>query len=357
MAVSVQEEITECIAPSVAAAMGGLVYVQDHEPGIRRESHTAGFRYVIPDGRELNDEAELTRIRKLSIPPAWADVWICPLPNGHLQATGRDAKGRKQYRYHQRWREVRDETKYERTLAFALSLPALRECVSRDLALPGLSREKVLATIVRLLETTHIRVGNAEYARDNKSYGLTTMRDRHVKIQGGTIEFAFRGKSGIRHTIDLHDKKLAKIVQRCRDLPGQHLFQYLDGANQRQSITSSDVNAYLRDMTGLPFTAKDFRTWAGSVWAAILLRELPPAANQRELKQQLTRVVEEVATRLGNTPAIARRCYMHPVLIEAHLNGSLREQFDSLPDDNPDDGLSPEETALVKFLQARGVEK
>jgi DNA topoisomerase-1 len=357
MAVSAQEEVTECIEPHEAAAMGGLVYVQDQEPGIRREHTAAGFRYFTPTGRKLTAEAELTRIRKLSIPPAWTEVWICPLPNGHLQATGRDAKGRKQYRYHQRWREVRDETKYERTLAFALGLPALRECVSRDLALPGLPRAKVLATIVRLLETTHIRVGNAEYARDNKSYGLTTMRDRHVKIQGSTIEFTFRGKSGIRHTIDLRDKKLAKIVERCRDLPGQHLFQYLDEENRRQSITSSDVNAYLRDMTGQPFTAKDFRTWAGSVWAASLLRAMPPAVNLRELKQQLTRAVEEVATRLGNTPAIARRCYIHPALIDAHLDESLREQFDALPDDAPAAGLDPEETALIRFLQARGVEK
>lgn len=352
MAVGVQEVETDCLTPSEVAEMGGLVYVQDQDPGITRKASAKGFRYFTPSGRELTDEAELLRIRKLAIPPAWADVWICLQADGHLQATGRDARGRKQYRYHQRWREVRDETKYERTLAFARSLPALRERVSRDLALPGLPREKVLATIVRLLETTHIRVGNVEYARENNSYGLTTMRDRHVTIQGSTIAFSFRGKSGIRHAIDLRDKTLAKIVQRCRDLPGQHLFQYLDADEQRQSITSSDVNAYLRDVTGQPFTAKDFRTWAGSVWAANLLRNVPPAATQRELKQQLVRVVEEVATRLGNTPAIARRCYIHPALIEAHLDGSLPAQFAALPEKAAIVGLAPDETALVGFLDA-----
>lgn len=341
----------ECVSPPEAAAAAGLTYVHDGEPGFSRVPDGEAFRYLWPDGRPVTDAARLARFTALGIPPAWREVWICARPDGHLQATGRDARGRKQYRYHPRWRAVRDETKYERTLAFAEALPALRERVARDLARPGLPREKVLAAVVRLLETTHIRVGNEEYARDNKSFGLTTMLDRHVRVEGGQIRFAFRGKSGIRHRVALSDRRLARIVQRCRDLPGQQLFQYLDEGGAVQDVGSADVNAYLRETTGQPFTAKDFRTWAGTVWAASLLRAMPPAASEREARRQLGRAIEAVAERLGNTPAICRKCYVHPAVVEAHLSGALRERLGPPPPDHPDDGLAPDEVSVIAFLK------
>ncbi len=352
-AAELTEELADCVSPPEAAAAAGLLYVRDGDPGITREADGEGVRYVAPDGRPVTDADELQRIKSLGIPPAWRDVWICTRPEGHLQATGRDAKGRKQYRYHPRWREVRDESKYERTLAFAESLPALRERVARDMARPGLPREKVLATVVRLLETTHIRVGNEEYARENKSFGLTTMLDRHVKVDGGQISFAFKGKSGVKHRVGLSDRRLARIVQRCRDLPGQQLFQYLDEDGAVQDLGSADVNAYLREVTGQPFTAKDFRTWAGTVWAASLLRGTPPAESEREAKQQLARAIEEVATRLGNTPTICRKCYVHPAVIQAHLGGALREQLGPPPPDDPGDGLAPDEVSVIAFLKGQ----
>lgn len=345
------DELAECVSPPEAAAAAGLTYVQDGEPGFARVPDGEGFAYLGPDGRPVTDDSQLARFKALGIPPAWREVWICARPDGHLQATGRDARGRKQYRYHPRWREVRDETKYERTLAFAEALPALRERVARDLARPGLAREKVLAAVVRLLETTHIRVGNEEYARDNKSFGLTTMLDRHVKVEGGQIRFAFRGKSGIRHRVALSDRRLARIVQRCRDLPGQQLFQYLDEDGAVQDVGSADVNAYLREVTGQPFTAKDFRTWAGTVWAASLLRAEPPAESEREAKRQLARAIEAVAERLGNTPTICRKCYVHPAVVEAHLSGALRERLGPPPADDPDDGLAPDEVSVIAFLR------
>lgn len=346
-------ELIDCLAPAEAAEAAGLTYVLDTGPGIGREPDGDGFRYLKPNGRPLTDEAELKRIKALGIPPAWREVWICPRADGHLQATGRDARGRKQYRYHQRWRELRDETKYERTLAFAAALPALRERIAHDLARPGLPREKVIAAVVRLLELTHIRVGNEEYARDNKSYGLTTMLDRHVSVEGGKLRFAFKGKSGVRHKVVLSDRRLAKLVQRCRDLPGQQLFQYLDEAGTVQDLGSADVNAYLREVTGQPFTAKDFRTWAGTVWAASMLRLEPQAASEREAKGQLARAIEAVAGRLGNTPTICRKCYVHPAVIEAHLDGSLRDALGPPPQDDPSDGLDPDEVNLIDFLKER----
>lgn len=354
MTATEQERVDECApapSPDVAAATAGLRYVNDGEPGIAREPAETGFHYRAPDGAEIADEAELKRFKSLGIPPAWSDVWICADADGHLQATGRDARGRKQYRYHPRWREVRDETKYERLGAFGRALPALRERVNADLARPGLPREKVLAAVVRLLERTHIRVGNAEYARDNKSYGLTTLRDQHVKVESGKIRFAFKGKSGVRHSISLNDRRLARIVQRCRDLPGQQLFQYLDDDGERQALSSSDVNSYLREITGQPFTAKDFRTWAGSVHATSLLRAAAPEERLRDAKRQVTAAIEQVAERLGNTPAVCRRCYIHPAVLEAYLEGSLHERTRAAA---PIPGLDPDEEALLALLDTLG---
>jgi DNA topoisomerase-1 len=257
------------------------------------------------------------------IPPAWTGVWICPDPRGHLQATGRDARGRKQYRYHARWRQVRDEDKYGRLAEFGRALPAIRRRIARDLRRPGLPREKVLAAVVKLLETTFIRVGNDEYARDNRSYGLTTMRDAHVRVSGSTVHFIFRGKSGVRHELELDDRRLARIVKQCRDLPGQELFQYLDERGAVVDIGSADVNAYLKDITGTDFTSKDFRTWAGTVLAATLLRDEEPSVTATAGKRAVVRAIDEVARRLGNTRAVCRKCYVHPAVIDAYLDGTI----------------------------------
>jgi DNA topoisomerase-1 len=337
-----------------AARAAGLRHVDDRGPGIRRVRAGSGFRYTDPDGKPVRLSEELGRIRSLAIPPAWTDVWICPNPAGHLQATGRDARGRKQYRYHPRWRAVRDETKYDRMIAFGQALPTIRERTERDLALPGLPREKVLATVVRLLETTLIRVGNEEYARENHSFGLTTMRDRHAEVSGSSVQFGFRGKSGVRHTIDVNDRRLAAIVKRCRDLPGQELFQYLDDHGRPHAIDSADVNEYLRQVTGQEFTAKDFRTWAGTVLAAAALQEFEAFDSQTQAKHNVMQAIESVAKRLGNTKTVCRKCYVHPGVIEAYLDGSLlqslsrrmQEEFQqSLRD------LRPEEAAVLAFLQ------
>ncbi len=294
------------------------------------------------------------RIRSLAIPPAWTDVWICSVANGHLQATGRDARGRKQYRYHVRWRTVRDETKYDRMIAFGQALPHLRARIEADLALPGLPRAKVLATVVHLLATTLIRVGNEEYVRANGSFGLTTLRTQHVKVEGSTVYFAFRGKSGVRHRLDIHDRRLACIVSRCRDLPGQELFQYLDDAGVSHAVDSADVNDYLREVVSAEFTAKDFRTWGGTLLAARALQELAGFESPTQAKHNVVAAIATVARRLGNTPAICRKCYVHPAVVAAYLDGSLlavlsgpgeRKESTALP------GLNPEETALLAFLQ------
>lgn len=297
----------------------------DTKPGITRRRAGKGFSYTGPDGEAVRDEETLRRIRNLVIPPAWTDVWICPIANGHIQATGRDAKGRKQYRYHSRWREVRDETKYEKLLEFGQALSAIRERTRRDLALPRLPRAKVLATIVSLFEATLIRIGNEEYARNNGSFGLTTMRDRHVQVSGSTVRFRFRGKSGIFHEIGLDDRRLARIVRNCRDLPGQDLFQYLDEDEQPQTINSADVNDYLRAITGGEFTAKDFRTWSGTVLASIALRDLKEYDSETEAKKNLVAAIESVASQLGNTPAVCRKFYIHPAIIDLYLEGKLCE--------------------------------
>jgi DNA topoisomerase-1 len=308
--------------------------------------------YVGPDGRTVHDRATLERIRALVIPPAWTGVWICPYPNGHLQATGRDARGRKQYRYHNRWREVRDEVKYGRLIAFAQALPRIRQQTDRDLARPGLPREKVLAAVVQLLEKTLIRVGNEEYARENGSFGLTTMKDGHAKIRGGKVRFEFRGKSGVEHAIDLEDRRLARIVKACRDLPGYELFQYVDAAGKRQVVDSADVNAYLRDITGEDFTAKDFRTWAGTVLAAQALAAVAAFKSNREAKRNVVQAIESVAKRLGNTKAVCRKCYIHPAILDAYMDGATIQTIKARAR-RARGTLSGEEAAVVGMIAHR----
>lgn len=340
--------------PAEAAEAAGLRYVRDDEPGIRRRRAGKHFRYIGPDGQPIQDQAELERIRKIGLPPAYTSVWICADPNGHIQATGRDAKGRKQYRYHPRWREVRDTTKYGRMISFGRALPHMRERVDRDLARPGLPREKVLAAVVRLLETTLIRVGNDEYARANQSFGLTTMRDRHVEIAGSTMRFRFKGKSGKHHSISITDPRLARIVRRCKEIPGYDLFQYIDDQGQRQDVRSEDVNAYLREISGERFTAKDFRTWAGTVLAAFALHELDPGPTSAQTRKNIVRAVEQVAERLGNTPSICRKCYIHPEVLNAYLDGSLLQTLQQRAR-NADlvAGLDSQEQAVLRLLQER----
>jgi DNA topoisomerase-1 len=341
--------------PIASARAAGLRYVYDTKPGITRHRHAEAFRYTGPDGKPIRDKATLARIRSIVIPPAWTDVWICPLPNGHLQATGRDARGRKQSRYHPDWRSTRDQAKYEHMLAFSAALPAIRARVQHDLALPGLPREKVLATIVRLLETTYIRVGNESYARENHSFGLTTLRRRHVTIDGAKLTFNFKGKSGVAHTINLTDRRLARIVKACHDTPGYELFDYLDHDGNPHAIGSTDVNAYLNEVTGQHFTAKDFRTWAGTVLACTLLRacETCEEPSQTFLKKNVVATVKSVAQRLGNTPSVCRKCYVHPAVLDAYLNGSLPHILRQLPtkqsSSHPGD-LTPDESALIHLL-------
>jgi DNA topoisomerase-1 len=339
-----------------AARVAGLRYFSDESSGLRRKRAGKGFAYYTANNNLVRDRETLKRIKSLAIPPAWTDVWICPHPNGHLQATGRDNKGRKQYRYHARWRNVRDENKYDRMLEFGQVLPKIRKRTERDLAKPGLPREKVLAAIVRLLETTLIRVGNEEYARNNNSFGLTTMRDKHVRVDGGEIRFRFRGKSGVKHDVDLTDRQLATIVKRCRDLPGQELFQYLDESGQQQIIGSADVNDYLREITGSDFTAKDFRTWAGTVLAALALQEFNSFNSQTEAKHHIVRAIENVAKRLGNTPSVCRKAYVHPAVIETYLEGKLLEELQQRAEQELSKTLhrlQPEEAAVLALLQQR----
>jgi len=340
------------------ARSAGLRYVDDRGPGISRVTRGRAVAYRGPDGRLIRDGETLTRIRSLAVPPAWRNVWICPNPNGHLQATGRDAKGRKQYRYHPRWREVRDSNKYERMIAFGRALPRIRERVEKDLALPGLSREKILATVVRLLEVTLIRVGNEEYAKHNDSFGLATMRDRHVRVNGSGLRFQFRGKSGIVHAVDLEDRRLARIVRQSRDLPGYELFQYVDDDGQRHSIDATDVNAYLKSIAGDEFTAKDFRTWAGTVLAARALHEVAVFDSKAQAKRNVLQAIETVAKRLGNTRAVCRKCYIHPEVVNAYLDGTLAASLNRKAGKELRSRLhelSPEEAAVLALLH-RGLE-
>jgi DNA topoisomerase-1 len=303
-----------------SARTAGLRYVSDTMPGIRRRRAGNGFVYVTAGGRLVRNRRELARIRAIVIPPAWTDVWICPRADGHLQAVGRDARGRKQYRYHSRWRSVRDRTKYDHMLAFARALPRIRRRLRRDLRRPGLPREKLLATVVRLLEATQIRVGNEEYARTNRSYGLTTLRDRHVRVSATRLRFRFRGKSGKLSEVEITDPRLARVVRRCQEIPGQELFQYVDDAGEIRSVGSGDVNEYLRDISGEDCTAKDFRTWAGTALASAALRNLARARTKTEIRKNVTRAVAEVAEQLGNTPAVCRKAYIHPRVLEGYVN-------------------------------------
>ena len=328
--------------PVESAKAAGLRYVTETAPGIRRRRAGHGFVYLNGHG-PVRQTQTLARIRALAIPPAWTEVWICPSPSGHIQAVGRDARGRKQYRYHPRWRETRDESKYTRMLAFARALPRIRTRVEADLRRRRLPREKVLATIVRLLETTLVRVGNEEYARANRSFGLTTLRDRHVDVSGAEVRFQFRGKGGKEHAVGVRDPRVARIVRHLQDLPGQELFQYLDDDGARRSVDSGDVNAYLREISGEDFTAKDVRTWAGTVLCALALAEAREFASLREARRNITRAIEQVAARLGNTPAISRKCYVHPAVLDAYLEGATIEV--------PDEGQA--EAVVRAFLGRR----
>ena len=342
--------------PTKSARASGLRYVNDALPGIRRKQTPKGFRYLDPRGKPLRKPEELRRIKSLVIPPAWNDVWISPISHSHLQATGRDAKGRKQYRYHSRWREVRDQTKYHRLLDFGRVLPRLRARVNRDLARPGLPREKVIATVVNLLETTLIRVGNEEYVQQNGSFGLTTMRNKHVKVKGANIQFAFRGKSGVKFELDLNNRRLARIVKSCRDLPGQELFQYLDDEGTRRSIDSSDVNEYLRSVTQTDFTAKDFRTWAGTVLAATELRAIERFDSEAQAKRNIVSAIKTVAKKLGNTRAVCRKCYVHPAVLDSYIDGSLIELLSQRAKPDQSESLNvlrAEEIAVMAILQRR----
>ena len=341
-----------------SAEAAGLRYVTDGIPGVRRRRHGRGFSYVDPDGQVIRARALIRRFRSLAIPPAWTDVWICPDPDGHLQVTARDARGRKQYRYHTRFRAHRDETKFERMLALSDVLWKVRERVEHDIALPGLTRDKVMATVVWLLERTLIRIGTHEYAKANKSFGLTTMRRRHVQIEGSTLRFAFRGKSGIVHAVAVTDRRIARIVQRCRELPGRELFQFVDDDGRRESVQAEDVNAYLREIAGQEVTAKDFRTWAGTMLTAQALREMGAARTKREAERNVLRALDGTAARLGNTRGVCRKYYIHPELIEAYLSGSV------LPPPPPPDAprserqgegpvLRRHEAEVLAFLKAR----
>lgn len=342
--------------PVASARAAGLRYVHDDQPGISRKRAGKEWSYTLPHGKRLTDRRERQRINSLAIPPAYTDVWICPDPRGHIQATGRDARGRKQYRYHPKWREVRDETKYNRMIAFGEALPLIRERTDQDLRRHGLPREKVLAAVIRLLEVTLIRVGNEEYARTNDSFGLTTMHDDHVDVTSSGMRFHFRGKSGIEHAVQLSDRRLASIVGRCQDLPGQELFQYLDDDDQRHTIDSTDVNDYLREITGQEFTAKDFRTWAGTVLATRALQEYGEVDTEADAKKNIVRAIEAVAARLGNTATICRKCYVHPMVLEAYSDGSMLETAKQRAEDElavslPE--LPPEEAAVLMLLQRR----
>ena len=329
----------------VIALPADLHYVDDTQPGLRRKKLRGRFVYHDAAGKRIDDPEEIQRINSLAVPPAYTDVWICADPRGHLQATGRDARGRKQYRYHPRWREVRDEDKYARMIAFGKTLPKVRRQLETHLAAPGLDRNKVMAAVVSLLDSTLIRVGNSQYARDNRSYGLTTLRNRHVEVKGSAIAFQFRGKSGVEHQVTVKDRRLANIVKRCMDLPGQNLFQYLDENGERHSVSSHDVNAYIHEITGADFTAKDYRTWAGSALALAMLRELhwEPAP---DAKKHIVEMVKTVARQLGNTPAVCRKCYIHPKVLEHFVLGELSK----LPKPRTRKGLKMEEVALATFL-------
>ena len=342
-------------APLVQAAKdAGLRYVTDTAPGISRKRVGREFRYIDAEGKVIRNREILARIQSLVIPPAWTDVWICPSANGHIQVTGRDARKRKQYIYHAKWRDTRDQNKYEQMLDFAAQLPRIRRRVRKDLKLSALSREKVLATVVSLLEVTLIRVGNEEYAKTNNSFGLTTMRRRHVEVSRSTIRFEFRGKSGVQHEVDIEDRRLAKVVRECQELPGQNLFKYIDESGERHEISSDDVNRYLQEITGGSFTAKDFRTWAGTKLAARALQAVNEFDSETAAKRNITAAIRDVAKRLGNTVSVCRKCYIHPAILTSYLDHSLLDCFQSLPASRRTlVSLSSDEKAIVKLLKSQ----
>lgn len=350
-------DVADDAAESARAA--GLVYMSASRAGITRHRRGKGFSYTDGEGRTVRDPDTLARIKSLAVPPAWTNVWISPAPRGHLQATGRDVRGRKQYRYHPRWREVRDATKYDRMIAFGLALPVIRERTEQDLAKAGLPSEKVLAAVIRLLEATLIRVGNDEYARENNSYGLTTLLNRHAEVEGSTVEFRYRGKGGKLHVATVEDRQLANIVKRCQDLPGQELFQYVDEEGVGQGVGSADVNGYLRGIAGEDFTAKDFRTWAGTVAAAWALEEMEEFDSEAQAKRNIVRAIEQVASRLGNTPAVCRKSYVHPAVLDAYIDGSMLGALRQRAADMASElsGLRAEEAAVLALLQHRLTEE
>ncbi|MEA2736522.1 MAG: topoisomerase [Humisphaera sp.] len=338
-----------------AATEAGLVYVTDDSPGITRKRQGKSFIYLDPRGRQIKDRQTLDRIRMLAIPPAYRDVWICPSDRGHIQAVGRDDRGRKQYRYHEKWREVRDENKYGRMIDFAKALPGIRRTVARHMKLPGLPREKVLAAVIKFMEMTLIRVGNDEYAKQNNSYGLTTLQDRHARFSRGKVRLEFRGKSGVEHEFEIDDPRLAAIAKQCQDLPGQELFQYLDEKGVVRDIGSTDVNDYLRQISGKDFTAKDFRTWAGTVLAATALYEISRFDTNAQAKKNVVRAVESVAAKLGNTKAVCRKCYIHPEILNAYMEGVLIDTLAKRAARMAQSiaKLRPEEAAVLTLLQSR----
>lgn len=347
--------------PKKSAALIGLRYVRCDTPGFQRKRAGKGFSYLDLEGRPIRDKKVLERIRSLALPPAWESVWICPSEEGHLQAIGTDARGRRQYRYHPHYRLVRNNTKFHRMPDFANALPGIRSQVERDLKLPSLPREKVIATVVRLLETTFIRVGNEEYARENSSFGLTTLRDRHVKIEGDQVKFSFRGKSSQFHVITLEDRRMARIVRQCRDLPGYELFQYVDQFGETHSIDSSDVNGYLREVSGEDFSAKDYRTWAGTVQTALALRDIGDFTSETHAKKNIVEAIKRTADRLGNRPATCRNYYVHPAILEAYMDGTLLRAIEppqsTAPRDLPrmtgESGLYPEEECVISVIRKK----
>ncbi len=333
-----------------AARTAGLRYLTDSQPGLRRIARGEAFTYETAQGERITDPETLARIKSLAVPPAWQNVWIAPKSDAHLQATGRDVRGRKQYRYHPDFRVSRDTNKYGRMLDFARALPRIRRRVSQHLRLPGLPRNKVLAAVIRLLEQTHIRVGNDEYARTNGSFGLTTFRNRHAKVNGSRVRFEFKGKSGIRHAIDIRDPAIARLVRKCQDLPGQQLFTYSDDGETSVPVGSEDVNSYLREVSDDDFTAKDFRTWAGTVMAAVALRTFPPFASETEARRNIVQAIAAVAKMLGNTPAVCRKCYVHPSILEAYLrNQTIGAEV--TPNGSGRRAQSPDERAVIALLR------
>jgi DNA topoisomerase-1 len=349
-----QAGIGSAAHPEFSARLAGLRYVSDEEPGFRRRRHGRGFVLLDPEGNRVRDPSLRARVAELVIPAAWTDVWICEDPEGHLQVTGRDEKGRKQYIYHPEWERVRNETKFNRMVSFGEALPQLRARAEHDLRLKGLSRDKVLATVLTLLDRTLIRIGNDAYAKENQSYGLTTLRDKHVQITGESCTFSFKGKSGKKHTIQLDDERLARIVRSCRDVPGYELFQYYESDGTRRTIGSSDVNAYIKETTGRDLTAKDFRTWGGTVRAARFLCEIGLPDSEKDLKRNLVAMVKRVSAELGNTTTVCRQYYIHPALVSAYENGTFLQLWRDCEKQAPTPGLDETESPLLHFLRSQG---